>query len=512
MSLLIPITGIDASFRVPGAFAEILFAQGESSASAGVRTVCFVMPKLSTGTWAANVRVRVNNAGEAEQGGGAGSPIHRGIRKFMSINKDAKVFACPVAETTGGSPIAATATVTFVNAATGTGTVVVTILDEDCSFTFNNGAAITAIGDGIRDAINAKSWLPVTAVNAAGVVTLTAKLKGVSQGTASLGVIRIRSTITSGVATTCTLSGAFLGTGAAGVEGSTTEAANLATALVSLESVDDYFLVSSACDATSWGNLKTHLIAKNEPKRGILCVAIAAYTGAQSAVQTLAVGKNYELLNVVNQVNPDHDCAELAGAWAAFRQKREQVDSAYNFDSTNLDPFIRPANNTADWPDADDQNDAINDGVTCIASNTSGAYVVMSVNTRSKNSAGTQDDFRATETHRPSVAHEFTGELKATWGLNYSNKKLKDDEFLANGKVNPNQRVIRDVLTPSRLVPVIRKQMDEYEAAGKLQNTAKTKESIQCKKTGSRIEVGFDINVIDHAHQATFRIAEVSTG
>jgi phage tail sheath gpL-like len=509
---IIPITGIDAGFRLPGAFAEVLFAQGPASAAAGVRDVCFVMPKTSAGSWTAATRYRVGNEQDAITGAGPGSPLHRAIRKFLRINKDARVWAVPVAETASGSPVAASATVTFATQATGTGTATVTICGEDCSLTFASGTSVTDIAAGMKAVINDKFWLPVTADNSSGVLTITAKLKGISQGTASLGVIRIRASITPGVGTTVSTSGDFLGTDDAGADGSTTEAANFLTALSALDSTRHYYIVSSSNDATSWGHLKTHIQLKSEPKRGLRSIGIVGYTGSLASCQTLATGRNYERLNVIQQINSDHDCAELAGAWAAIRQKGEAVDTATNFDSYRLDPHILPAFSTSDWPDADDQNDAINDGITIIASDPVGAYVVMSVNTRSKNAAGTQDDFRATETHRVSVADEFTDELLALWNLSYAGQKLKDDQRLADGSVNPNQRLIRGVLTPSQLVSPIKKQMTNYELLGKLQNTEETKESVRVVKNGSRLESGFDLTVIDHAHQATFRIAETSTG
>src|SRR5262245_30622231 len=132
MGLLIPITGVAQDYRVPGAYAEILFAQGPASAAAGVRQVVLVMPKLSAGTWTANTMYRVNNEKEAEDGAGAGSPLHRAARKFLRVNKDAKLWAVPYAETSGGTPVAATGTVTLTGTASGTGTIVVTVCGEDC--------------------------------------------------------------------------------------------------------------------------------------------------------------------------------------------------------------------------------------------------------------------------------------------------------------------------------------------------------------------------------------------
>lgn len=511
---VIPLTGIDATWRLPGAYAEILFGQGPATASGGVREICVVMPKLSTGTWTANTLYRVNNEKDAEDGGASGSPIHRACRLILQANKSTKLWALPVAETSGGSPVAATAVLTIATTATGTGTITVTICGEECSFTFISGLTASLIGDGIAEAINRKTFLPCAAVNASGTVTLTAKLKGTSQGTGTLGIIRVRVSITAGVATTASFGGAFLGTGVAGAEGSTTEAANTLTALNTVTSVSKYFLVSSGVDATTLGHFKTHVSTKSEPRQGIFGVVISGYPGSLSTCQTLATGKNYECLAIAWQLNSEHDAAELAANLAAVRQKHEQVDSAYNFASySEPDWLIKPAFSTTDWPDGDDLNDAINDGITAIASKEGGSYIVMSCNTRSKNSTGTVDDFRACETHRVSVAHEFVTEMKTTTQLNNQAKKLANDEFLADGSVNPNQKFIRGVTRPSYLRKPIYLQLDNYEDAGKLQEIAKSKESLRTVKSpanASRVECGLDLHAIDHAHQFTFRVAETS--
>lgn len=506
------LTGIAAGFRTPGNYAEIVFAQGPSSAAGPEREVVFVMPKLSTGTWTAGTLYRVRTEADAETGAGAGSPLHRGIRKFLRNNKGAKVWAVPVAETTGGSPVAATAVLTIANSATGTGTVSVWIAGELCQYTFASGDSVTAIGDGIEAAINAKTWLPVTASNAAGTVTITAKLDGISQGTATVGVIRTRAEITSGVATTATFGGAFLGTGVAGVDGTTTEAANFATALASLDAVRKYYIVTSANDATSLGSLKTHITTKSEPKQGLRSFGIAAYTGSLATGQTIATGLNYERISIGLAPAFENDGAEIAGWLAAIRQKREAVDVSHNFNSEKADlnvPYL-----TSDWLDADDIEDAIIDGLTPISSADDGARLVHSVTTRSKDATGTFDDSRASRTVKVSVSDSFVDDLLVRYALNFGQKKFKDDETLADGTINGNQKLIRNVVRPSQIAALINGLVDDY-ADEHLQEIAAIKESISVSKSETnpgRAVVGMDLHVIDWLDQITTRVAEVSIG
>lgn len=512
MPLSIPITGVDASWRLPGSYAEIIFAQGPASAAAGVRHVVFAMPKTSAGTWTAATLYAINNEKDAEDGAGAGSPLHRAVRKFLQVNKDAKLYGLPVSETSGGVPIAATWTLTVTNVPTARGVAVVTVCGEECSYGYTTSDTVTTIAAGLKAAVNAKPWLPVTADNALGVLTLTCKVKGLNGGTATVPVIACRGSVTTGTTTAVAASGAHLGTGAAGVEGTTTEQANLATALAAIDNTRRYYVVTSDTTATGLGNVKTHIVNKSEPRRGLRSVGIAAYPGTAANCTTIANGLNYERLQMLWLENPDNDVAEIVGAIAAIRQKKEALDATANMAMTSLSGILNNAYLTSDWQSDSELNDAINDGIAPIRSTDAGPVWIMNVNTRSKNAAGTQDDFRAAECHRVSGADLFTDEVLADWALNWGGLKLEDDETLADGKPNPNQKLRSGVVRPSIYKAHYLKLLQDFHDRNHAQSLAAMKGSVRCVKTGSRLEVGNNLHIIDHNLTGTFRVAEVSTG
>lgn len=516
----IPITGVPSTYRVPGGYTEILFAQGPSTAAAAARDVIFVMPKLSgTGSYSANKVYRVKNEQDVITGAGAGSPLHRAIRKFLYANNTARIFALPYLPSSGMGTATADLTVTFANAATGAGVTTVTICGEANTVGIKSGDTAIAIASNMVAVINAKTWLPVTAANAGGmsaVVTLTAKIAGASQN----DHIRVRAEIDAGITTTVATQNAndvdALGIGAAtaGVDGATTEAANMTTALAVIDAARYYYIVVSVEDSTKLGLLQTHIANKSQPIPGLRSVGIAASPKALATVQSLAVGRNYERLQIVWQKNSEATREELAANMCAIRQKFEQLDSAYNFDSySNRSDWLIPGCfRDADRPDGDDQNDAILDGITCIATNDASSYVVMSCTTRSKDATGNNDDFRATETHRISVADEFVDTLLLRHAQNYANKKLASDEILPDGTVNFNQRLYPNVITPSNYAPFVKSLIDEF-AGQRLQNVAESKRGLRVVRdpnNGGRLEVGVDINAVDLFHQMTARVAEVS--
>jgi phage tail sheath gpL-like len=512
VALSIPIVGVGADFKVPGSYAEIRFNQGSASASAPGREVCFVMPMTSAGAWIANTLYRVTNEGVASAGAGPGSPLHRGLRKFLRHNPDAKVSAVPYAASSGGAPASATTTVVFSGTLTAGGTVDAIIAGEHCPFGFKSTDTMTQIGDFMVAAVNAKTHLPVTAANVTGTVTLTAKIAGASQGTASIFAINVHAEVEPlGTGLVATVLGQ-LGAGTAGADGTTTEAANFATALAVLDSTRKYYVVTSLTDATSLGNLKTHIVNKSLPRSGLRSVGIAANRQALSAAQTIAIGRNYERLAIAWMKNSEHDPAELAAAHAAIYQQQEAIHTATNFDFWPLNDIILPHYASADRPTADDLSDAINDGLSPVQSNETSIWMVMACTTRSKDATGALDDPRSLERHRVSVADEFTDEELAEFSLNYRNKRLADDELLANGKFNPNQREVPNVVRPSAFKPHIVRRLRDFQSLGKLQKVDASVASLRVVKTGARLEVGLDLNAIDLLHQASYLFSEVSEG
>lgn len=521
--LSFPLPGLASNYRMPGAYAYINFAQGPSTASAGRRIVLFTGPMLSTGTYTANTIYRCKSAGDAEAGAGAGSPLHRMVRAFMLRNNQAECWVLPYAETSGGTPIAATGTLTFGSTATSAGAMEVTVCGEPIVVSYANGETAAAFGAKVVAAINSKTHLPVTAAGTT-VATLTAKIKGASQGTASVGVIRFRCAILSGTGLTVAASAAALGlsTGVAGADGTTTEVANMTSALTGALGSRYYYVVFPNSVAASLAAMNSHLTAKALPKAGMLQVAITGYTGTLATGITLATGANYERLAIGWQPNSEHDNAEIAGYLAALRVAGENVSYSYNFDlfGTTRDTIaplgIMSAAAMSDWPTKDDLNDAINGGLTPLMSTPTGAQLVMSVNTRSKGVGGTVDDFRATETHRVSVCDAVADTMIARIWAKFGGQKIRPDQFLTNGKPNPNQVLPRGVTTPSRMVATMYQVLDEFEAAGDLQEvdtiTKPGLQNIKSPTNNGRTEAQFDLRTQDLFHQATMYINEVSPG
>ncbi len=397
---------------------------------------------------------------------------------------------------------------------------------EQVSANFTTSSTVTTIATDIRDKINAKVHLPVTAAIVAGVLTLTAKIAGASQGDGTVVVIRFHAEIDPGKATTVAISGSgglgvVSGAAVAGVDGSTTELTNMTNALANVTTTRLYYMGFSLWDSTSLTTIKTHMVNKNAPSPGLTGRAVTGYTSTLAAGLTVASAKNTELLHMMWQKNSEHDTAELAAQLIAITQLREELDSAYpGFDSYAGQGWnLLPAFATADWPTEQDKNDAVTGGLCCVASNTVGASLVMHVTTRSKDSTGLINDFRATETHRVSAMHDFEDDTKLNHYLTFTAKgfKLQADPLLPDGSVDVNAVSLLpgNVMTPSKYRPWFLDRIKRFCDAGKFQRFADWVSGARINidpQNASRLEVGAAGRTIDIMHQTSFRISETSPG
>lgn len=514
------ITGYPSSWRAPFVAADIQFNQGPSTASAGEREAIYVAPKTSAGSATVNTVYAVPDEATAVSLFGAGSPMHIMLRRHLLANKNGKLWGCAYDATSGGGVATATGTITIAGSPTASGIIAVYVCGEKMDVAYNTSSSPGTIAADIVAKINAKTHLPVTAANTVGTITLTAKIAGASQGDGTIGVIRMRSVVESGAGVTATDSGAALGlgTGVDGVDGATTEETNLVGALASIATRRFYYMGFSVWSSANTAQIETHVSNKSEPNPGLRSCAWVGYTGTLSACQTIAIARNFHRHHIAWQKNSEWTPGELAAQLIAIHQKHEATDAAYpGFDGYNQSDWGVPAAYAvADWPSEADINDAVTDGIAPIGSNQFGSYLVMSVNTKSKDAGGTLDDFRSTERHRVSAMDFFIDRTLTRFRLQYTSVgfKLKDDVKNADGSVNPNQVLAPKVLTPSLFKPFWLKQIDEaVDVDALLQDSAAWKDSSQVTidpSNVSRLCVKASGRTIDVLHQAQFQVAETT--
>lgn len=520
-----PIVGYPSSWRAPFTAVELNFAQGASTASGGPRDAIYIGPKLTSAAATVNTVYPMRNEQDAIDLFGVGSPLHRAVRKHFQANRLHKVYAMCYAPSSGSGVATATGTftITFTTGSTPTaaGNLYFTVGPEDMTVSFTTADTATTIGDNIAAQINAKTWLGVTAANVTGVITVTSKVAGASSGDGTVGVIRIRASVDVGKNVIVATSGAALGlgTGTPGADGATTELTGLQAALAAIASTRYYYIGITAWNTAAVGALKTHLYAKNLPSPGIRCRGFSAYTGTQSALTTIAIGLNLEVQHVAWQLNSDHDPAELVANTLAVHQFEESTIGNFVEDYYRGPAWqIRPTYSASDRVSEGNVNDAVVDGIIVINTDSVGSFMVMSVSTRSKNAAGTIDDFRATETHRASFMHWLADTWQQRHQSKYAKFKLSDDAYkdAARTQLDPNGLPpIDKLLTPNRYRPFASDLITEFVNAGMLQRKSEWLDSLRINidpLNVSRLEAGASGRTIDIAHQFSLKLNETTPG
>lgn len=501
-------------YLLPGVTFSLDFAQGISNAGAPSRDVCFVMPKLSTGTATVNTTYKLKSVSHAQTLGGSGSPIHRAAIKYFDAFKrgSGDIYAFPFAATSGGSPVTAKSTYTFTTTSTASGIVYLTFVGEDFQVAVAKSQSPTTIASNVADAINTHTHFPLSASALSGTLTLAAKLPGASMGDGYGAQVRHRITITPGIGTTVAGSGNFLGSSAAGVDGSTTESSNLSAALAILATDRKYYLTIHTSTATDLAALDVQLRAKSDELVGLRSVGLAWSNGDFDDTVTLATARNYERIRLPNQPGCEWDPASAVGEYVARMQAAESQDSAANMNGTRMS--IPKVFDQSQWLSKDDQNTSLKGGVSPVGCDANGSYLVMSVSTRSKNiTSPSVNDFRVLESRVVSVGDDLADTTVARLTNTYGGFKLKDDKRLSNGQIDSKQKLFKKVVTPSRIRKQIVKVYREFDDAGKLKEVDESVSALNVAidpGNNGRVEVTMPFKVINWLNQIAVEGLEVS--
>lgn len=520
---MVAFVGYPSSYRAPFTAMQLLFGQGPSNAPSGPRTALYIGPMLSSGSAVANTQYKITQESDAVTLFGSGSPLHRMIRTHLLANTLGAIVAIGYPASSGSGGAAATATITITMSSgsnpTATGNLNTWVTGELITTAFNTSDTVSTIATNLAAQINAKTYLGYTAAPAAGVVTLTARIMGTSQGDGTVGVHRFRSIPDPGKGVIATASGSALGisTGVAGADGATTELAGLTAALATITNARFYYMGVSVWSAAHLAVVTTHLFNKSQANPGLRGRAFSAYTGTLSAIETIAIAINFERQHIVFQPNSEWDAAALCANALAVHQKQEAARGDFVEDFYREKDWLVPAAYLgSDWPTQTNMNDAVTDGIIIVMSDSYGSFMAMSVNTRSRDSTGTITDFRATETHRVSfldtVGDDWLQKDAVQYGTGF---KLQPDQLMPDGSVNFNQKVPPKTLTPSLYKPFGAAILQQAVDDGLLQGADTWLGSLNTlidPSNVSRMVGSASGRTIDVRHQTAIQLSEVTPG
>ena len=498
----VPLTGLSANDPVPGQYVEVNFAQGADSAGTGLRAILIIANKSTAGDATADIAIYgppspfvptapqpLATVQDSISRFGQGSEAHRMYKRVVAVNQTTPIYViCPL-ESVGA---AATLVVTFAVTATNAGSVRTWVGDDFIDAPINPGDTPTIIAAAVASAVNSKLDWAANAVAAVGVLTITAKNKGL-RGNWLRGSSNIVGT---GVGTTSSVAIPTFFTGG-------TTADSNANALATILTQRFYYVVSAAEDATQLGAVLSQIGTQALPTQGLRQCSFAGSIDTLANVTTIATGINSARCEIPWLAQADLTPAELAANYAA-------VCSLYESSTTprlNLSGFGLSANDASNWkvraprsgfvPSRSQRLTALNNGITTINVLPTGTtYLEKRVTTRSL--SGANNDYRIRDPHKVRVCDFFADDWVAKQQAQFQGKVIGDDPV-------PGQRTPGPlVLTPRVMKAAAWKLIDDYADKFLLQNPDQIKAAVICNRepgTTSRVSTRFALQVIDIADQ-----------
>lgn len=500
------LTGLAANDPVPGNYLEINFAQGDAGGSNAARPILLVGNRTSSGTavvdttiYGPDTAVQAATESQITTLFGAGSELHRMWRWAAKINPVTAIYLLAVTESAG---VAASGTLTIATTATGSGTVRLEFCEEIIETSFATGDTATTIAAAIVANFNAKTHLPCTAANVAGVITFTAKIKGprgneirffaqiISQGSVATTVSpTVQTALTSGAT-----------------------ADSVTSALATLAGKRYYWQAWAHGDSTNRPAVCTQIDSQAQPVTGKRQRAFFGFVGTVANANAAAVAVNTARAELVWSENNPLPAAELAAIQAAVvayetvPQNPRTNFIGYGSTSETAVRWPVPApRDDADHPLRSEIVSALNNGVTPIAVGAAKkTYIVNRITTRSLTSAVA--DYRIRPAHKVDICDFFGDDLLAKLVLQYNGYRIGDDP--PDGKTIPGP----NVLTPGMLRAAYNGLLDVYAARYLIQGVATTKSTLVVQRSstvGGRMETRCKLNPIDNFEQSANALDQV---
>jgi len=281
---------IPISLLTPGAFVEIDPTRALKGLPIQRHRVLLLGQRLAAGTAPAGEIRLVSDATQARAWFGQGSQLAAIVAAYKAVDDYTETFA--LAADDAGAGVQATGTFTFAGPATAAGTVELYIAGINVEAGVGSGDTATAIATAVAAAINANLDLPVAAASAAGVVTLTARHKGLLGND-----IDLRHSYWTGEALPAGVTLAI-----ANMVGGTTDPAS--TALIAAMADERFDTI-----VWPWTSAGSLLDIKNEAARRFGAMVMretsvhAAARGSVSALQTLGNAHNSPHLTIADAGN-----------------------------------------------------------------------------------------------------------------------------------------------------------------------------------------------------------------
>lgn len=404
---------IPSNLRIPFVAIEFDPSQARPSTPILAYRVLLMGQKIAGGTMTANTLYRVTSAEQVLPLAGEGSQLHLLAKAYFKVNKFTETWIIGVAD--DGSGVAAAGAFTVTGPATANGTLYLYIGGELVKVAVLDGDTATEIGEAVEAAINAVDSLPVTAINTAGAVALTAKNKGTAGNTIDLRVnYQTSEILPAGVAVAVTP----MASGATDPD--------LDTAIAALGDIW-YNVIAHpwGADATSLTSLEEELTRRFGPMVQAGGVAISAAIGDFSTLATLGETRNSPHSCIVEMHEIPSACYSVAGAVAAQVAFYGAIDPARPFQTLALPGVLPPLE--ADRFTNEERNLLLYSGISTTKAGAGGVLQIERLITTYRKNPANADDMAYLRVNTMLTLAYLRWDFRNYFATKYPRHKLADD-------------------------------------------------------------------------------------
>lgn len=408
MAIVIP--GFVDSDKVPGAVLETVYGRGKQSIGANQVLLVVTGNKLTAGTAVPDQDInQIFSETDADNYYGAGSEIAMQCYAALQI-PGVTLFGAPVLEAVS-SPASATLTATIGGTWSTSGTVTLRLAGKKISIAVGSADTTTTVAANLVLGINGVARLPMTAANAAAVVTATVLSKGV-RGNDYVGAVDL-SAAPPGL--TCALAGGSALTGGVTPFSAGAGADSVANVLALLTTqVWDYQAWAQA-DSTNAGLIKAQLESQAGPL--LQHPGFAVFGKGRSVSTSISFAQttlNEQLACVVHHTNSETSPAQMAAQLAAIYSVNVGSNPNTRFINTAM-PTVAPQSQRADIPGRSTLNALLNAGVTPLTTINGAVQLVDAIQSHSL--TGASPDYRTYHVGDVFVPIRVSKELGLQWGI-----------------------------------------------------------------------------------------------
>lgn len=417
--MAISFNNIPATLRVPWVYVEFDNSKAMQGDYVQPYTTLLIGQKLSAGSAVKEVPIQVTSVAQAKTLFGAGSMLAQMVEAYRETDSYTETWCLPLEDDAAG--VQASGTITISNTATAAGTICLYINGRRITVGVAASDAAAAIATAIATAINADNDLCVTATAAEGVVTLTAKWKGLTGND-----IDIRLNYYTGE----TLPAGITAAVAAMSEG--TSNPDIETGLAAMgDDVHYNIIVMPYTDTNNLDLLDAELDDRWGPLRQLEGLAFCSVRGTLSELGTFGNANNTQNLCVVHSHGVPNATWEMAAGAAGLASYYGNIDPARPFQTLAMTGIKAPA--IADRFTLWERNILLYDGISTFVVDDAAEVRAERFITTYKKSASGADDTSYLDICTPLTLGRLRYSLRNFLLLRYPRHKLASGDITQFG-------------------------------------------------------------------------------